>query len=75
MKIKKILGAALIISVVTLMNSSFASQKVTIFHQTNGSQGYIILSVSPGSLQGHANHGDLYFSSLCPVEGPEFGCR
>ena len=62
-------------SAAMLLNSSFANQQVTIYHKTNGSQGYIILNVSQSSLQGHAKHGDLYFHSLCPVDGPEFGCR
>lgn len=71
----KILVAWMVLGAVTLLNSSFANQKVTIYHNTQGPQGYILITVSKNALQGHAKHGDLYFSSLCPVDGAEWACR
>ena len=56
------------------MNVSFMNKKVTIYHIT-GSGDWQIITVSENALGGHANHGDLWKSTLCPVSGPETACR
>ena len=72
-KFSKLKGL-LLVGIVALMNVSFSNPKVIIYHMT-GSGNWQLITVSANALGGHANHGDLYVSTLCPVSGPENACR
>ncbi len=68
------LKGLLLVGIVALMSVSFSNPKITIYHMT-GKGNWQMISVSVNALGGHANHGDLYTTTLCPVSGPENACR
>ena len=66
-----------LLALIALTNVSFKSSpnnsKIQIIHFTGN--GANLLSVPATALQGHAQHGDVYLSTLCWVGEPENFCR
>lgn len=51
-------------------NNNGNGTSVLIYHN-HGNNIYSMMSVTPGSVAGHAGHGDLWYFTGCPLSGQE----
>ena len=45
-----------------------------IYHK-HGNGTWSLMQVPVGAIGGHAAHGDMWYKTGCPLDGPEYGCN